>query len=70
MPNPLYTSNQDVMSRNQKYNAFVAYHKSKKSLEAIKKWLDDNGKHKDDETLEKVITLDKKLKKLIEKLNE
>lgn len=59
----------------QKYNAFVAYHQSKKSLEAIKKWLDkkwldDNGKHKDDETLEKVITLDKKLKKLIEKLNE
>ena len=53
----------------QKYNAFVAYHQSKKSLEAIKKWLDDNGKHKDDETLEKVITLDKKLKKLIEKLN-
>jgi hypothetical protein len=39
-------------------------------LEAIKKWLDDNGKHKDDETFEKVITLDKKLKKLIEKLNE
>ena len=28
------------------------------------------GKHKDDETTEKVITLDKKLKKLIEKLNE
>ena len=54
----------------QKYNAFVAYHQSKKSLEAIKKWLDDNGKHKDDETTEKVITLDKKLKKLIEKLNE
>ena len=52
----------------QKYNSFVAYHQSKKSLEAIKKWLDDNGKHKDDETLEKVITLDKKLKKLIEKL--
>ena len=54
----------------QKYNSFVAYHQSKKSLEAIKKWLDDNGKHKDDETTEKVITLDKKLKKLIEKLNE
>lgn len=59
----------------QKYNSFVAYHQSKKSLEAIKKWLDkkwldDNGEHKDDETLEKVITLDKKLKKLIEKLNE
>lgn len=55
----------------QKYNAFVAYHQSKKSLEAIKKWLDDdNGKYKDDETIEKVITLDKKLKKLIEKLNE
>lgn len=54
----------------QKYNAFVAYHQSKKSLEAIKKWLDDNGKHKDEETFEKVITLDKKLKKLIEKLNE
>ena len=48
----------------QKYNSFVAYHQSKKSLEAIKKWLDDNGKHKDDETTEKVITLDKKLKKL------
>lgn len=54
----------------QKYNAFVAYHQSKKSLEAIKKWLDDNGKSQDDEILEKVITLDKKLKKLIEKLNE
>ena len=54
----------------QKYNSFVAYHQSKKSLEAIKKWLDDNGKHKDDVTLEKVITLAKKLKKLIEKLNE
>ena len=54
----------------QKYNAFIAYHHSKKYLETIKKWLDDNGKHKDDETLEKVITLEKKLNKLVEKLNE
>lgn len=54
----------------QRFNGFISYHQSKKSLEAIKKWLDDNGKSQDNETLEKVITLDKKLKKLIEKLNE
>lgn len=54
----------------QIYTAFRAYHQSKKSLDMIKKWLDENGKHQDDETTEKVITLDKKLKKLIEKLNE
>ena len=36
----------------------------------MKKWLDDKGKEKDDERFEKVIRLDKKVKKLIEKVNE
>lgn len=50
----------------QSYIAFRAYHQSKRSLEIIKKRLEDMGLQNLDQ--EKVIFIDKKLNKIIEKL--